>query len=73
MVGSWDQWAIHVIETLSSCEKSNKAVADNIQLLRQDFLVHKTKVETRAAIIGSISGFLVSVVVAIAMIILKNS
>lgn len=73
VVGSWDQWAIHVIETLRSCEQSNKDLMLKMDQFTQDFIIHKTKVETRSAFVGSVAGLLASAVVSLVLFFLTRS
>jgi hypothetical protein len=73
IIGSWDQWAIHVIETLRSCEKSNKDLAEKIDSFSQEFIIHKTKVETKAVVVGSISAIAVSAIVSLILFFLEKS
>ena len=72
VVGSWDNWAIHVIETLRSCEKSNKDLMVKMDQFTQDFIIHKTKVETRSAFVGSVAGLVASAVVSLVLFFLTK-
>jgi len=50
-VGSWDQWAVHLIKTLESQNKDIEQIKRDISHIRTDLAVIKSK----AAIIGAVT------------------
>lgn len=71
-IGSWDQWAIHVINTLDDCKEKHENTKNSLSKVKYDFLVFKTKSDTKATIWGAIAGFVASGIVSLVIYFLNS-
>ena len=61
----WPEWKNAVLQKLEELGEGHKEFRDELMALRLDLVEHKTRVITWAALVGTASGFIGSVIVAV--------
>ena len=66
---NWNEWARYVLESIKANNKNTKDLEDKINQLITSVEIIKVKMQSRAALIGALSGFLPAAAVAVYLLI----